>query len=99
MSVDSKFSHIAWAKSLGGVTYPLLADFEPKGAVGKAYGLYLAEAGIDDRATVIVDKDGIVRYVASVTPDGKRDISQLAAECEKVDAEYGGGLSDLPDLG
>jgi alkyl hydroperoxide reductase subunit AhpC len=84
---------------MGGVSYPLLADFHPKGDVAKAHGLYLEEAGISDRATVIVDKDGVVRYVASATPAGKREIADLAAECEKVDAEYGGGLGDLPNLG
>lgn len=99
MSVDSRYCHDNWAKSMGGVTYPLLADFNPKGEVAKAYGLYLENAGITDRATVIVDKDGIVRHVSSVGPAGKREIADLAGECEKIDAEYGGGLGDLPDLG
>ncbi len=98
VSVDSKYCHKAWADSLGGVSYPLLADFHPKGAVGKAYGVYLEDAGIDDRATVILDKDGIVRYAVSVTPSGERDIPGLAAECEKIDQEYGAGLGDLPPI-
>ena len=84
---------------MGGVTFPLLADFNPKGEVAKAYGLFLEAAGITDRATVIVDKDGIVRHVSSVGPAGKREIADLAALCEGVDAEHGGGLGDLPNLG
>jgi len=98
VSVDSRFCHDNWAKSMGGVTYPLLADFNPKGEVAKAHGLYLEAAGITDRATVIVDKDGIVRHVASVGPAGKREIADLAGECERIDAEHGGGLGDLPNL-
>ncbi len=84
VSVDSNYSHDNWAKSLGGVTFPLLADFHPKGAVAQKYGLYLAEKGITDRATVIIDKNGIVRYAVSVTPAGKRNPKDLLVECEKV---------------
>jgi hypothetical protein len=96
VSVDSVFCHANWARDLGGVSFPLLADFEPKGAVADKYGLYLSEPGIDDRATVIVDSAGIVRHASSVTPSGKRDIAELAALCEGVDREHGGGLSDFP---
>ena len=46
ISVDSIPSHVAWAKSLGGITYPLLSDFEPKGAVAKAYGAFRVADGI-----------------------------------------------------
>ena len=62
ISVDSVWTHGAFAKSLG-VTYPLLADFHPKGAVAKAYGLYVEEKGITKRATVVVDKSGKVSWV------------------------------------
>jgi len=67
---------------------PLLADFAPKGAVAEAFGLFLAEPGITDRATVIIDAAGTVRFVASVGPGGKRDIEALVAECEAVDADF-----------
>lgn len=97
VSVDSIFSHANWGRDLGGVSFPLLADFHPKGAMAKAYGLYLDNDGITDRATVIIDKDGIVRYAVSVTPGGKRDIAELAAQCEKVDREHGGGLAAIPE--
>ena len=41
ISVDSVPSHVAFAKSLGGIErYPLLADFHPKGDVSKKYGVY-----------------------------------------------------------
>jgi alkyl hydroperoxide reductase subunit AhpC len=69
---------------MGGVTYPLLADFHPKGEMAQKYGLYLSDKGITDRATVIVDKNGVVRYANSVTPAGKREPKQLLAEAQKV---------------
>ena len=96
ISVDSIFCHANWAQSLGGISFPLLADFHPKGQVAKSYGLYLDDAGITDRATVIVDVAGTVRHASSVSPSGRRDIGELAALCEKVDAEHGSGLADFP---
>ena len=101
VSIDSVHSHANWARDLGGVSFPLLADFEPKGAVAKSFGHYLAEAGITDRATVIIDKSGVVRYSESVTPGGKRDIAALAAKCEEIDEGQPKGsmaaAADLPD--
>ena len=84
ISVDSRFSHNSWAASLGGVSFPLLADFHPKGEVGRSFGLYLEAAGICDRATVIIDKEGIVQYAVSVGPPGLRDASAILGECRKI---------------
>ena len=61
-----------------------MADFHPKGAVAEKHGVYLADKGITDRATVIIDKQGVVRYAVSVTPDGERNPKDLLAECQKV---------------
>ncbi|MEO6259422.1 MAG: redoxin domain-containing protein [Thermoanaerobaculia bacterium] len=64
ISVDSNPSHVAFAKSLGGITrYPLLADFHPKGAVSKKYGVWKEDRGICERAIVVVDKKGVVQYI------------------------------------
>jgi hypothetical protein len=64
--------------------------------------VYLNDPGITDRATVIIDSEGVVRFVESVGPGGKRDIAALAAECERIDRECSGSTEDLPapgDLG
>ena len=90
VSVDSIHCHANWAQSLGGVSFPLLADFHPKGQVASSYGLYLENAGITDRATVIIDAGGTVRYAHSVGPSGKRDMNELLAEAKKVDAAWDG---------
>ena len=92
ISVDSKFCHAGWAQSLGGISFPLLADFQPKGATAQAYGLYLDEPGITDRATVIIDAGGVVRHASSVGPGGSRDIEELAALCEEVNNAHEGNL-------
>jgi glutaredoxin-related protein len=94
ISVDSQFCHANWAVSLGGISFPLLQDFHPKGAVAQAYGMYLADAGITDRSTVIMDADGIVRHASSVTPSGERDITELLELCRKVSREHKGKLGE-----
>ena len=64
VSVDSVPSHVAFAKALGGIEkYPLLADFHQKGEVSKKYGVWKDEKGICERAAVVVDKQGIIRYI------------------------------------
>ena len=62
LSVDSHWAHQAYKKAMN-LDYPLLADFEPKGAVASKFGLYLADKGITARATVVVDKQGKVAMV------------------------------------
>ena len=62
VSVDSVWSHKAFADHLK-VSYPLLADFNPRGAVAAQYGLYLEDKGFDARATIVVDKAGKVAFV------------------------------------
>jgi len=57
VSVDSVWSHKAFAEKMG-IHYPLLADFQPRGAVGEKFGVYLADKGITGRAIAIVDKQG-----------------------------------------
>ena len=88
VSVDSRHCHLNWGLSLGGVSFPLLADFHPKGAMAATYGLYLEQAGITDRATVLIDASGIVRYAHSVTPGGERDIPALVDEMIALVATY-----------
>lgn len=62
ISVDSTPCNVAWGKSLGGITYPLLSDFEPKGAVAKAFGAYRSADGIAERALFVIDKAGKIVY-------------------------------------
>jgi alkyl hydroperoxide reductase subunit AhpC len=84
ISIDSKFCHKAWADSFGGIDFPLLADFHPKGDMAKAYGLWLDGPGIGDRATVLVGKDGSVLWSESVGPPAARAPGDLLAKCEEL---------------
>ena len=62
LSVDSAAAHKAWAEMLGGIDYPMLADFYPHGEVSKRYGILRPE-GFSERATLVIDKKGIVRGI------------------------------------
>jgi glutaredoxin len=53
----------AWAESLDGISYPLLSDFWPHGAVARMYGVFREKEGRSERALFVIDKEGIVRYV------------------------------------
>jgi peroxiredoxin len=57
ISVDSKFVQKQFAETEG-YKFSVLADFWPHGAVAKDYGVFIEEAGISNRATFVINKDG-----------------------------------------
>ena len=68
ISVDSTFCHHAFRKHRN-LTMPLLADFNPKGEVSRAYGAWIEQVDHGNRSLVLVDEGGIVRWShASPTP-------------------------------
>jgi peroxiredoxin len=85
ISVDSVHSHRAFAAELGGLDYPLLADFHPHGAVTRAYGLWREDKGYSRRAVIVIDREGVVRYV-EVIPSGPPDVEQVLAVVQSVAA-------------
>jgi len=60
MSVDSVPANREFAKQLG-ITFPLLSDF--KRTVVKDYGVFNEEQGFGNRATFVIDKDGIIQHI------------------------------------
>ena len=62
ISVDHVWSHQAFAEKLGGLGYPLLADFHPHGEVTRRYGLWRPDKGIGWRALFVVDRAGVIRW-------------------------------------
>ena len=81
LSVDSVWAHKAFADKMG-ISYPLLADFHPKGAVADKFGMYLAEKGITGRGIAIIDKAGKIawfkNYDIPVVPD-MNEVAQALA--------------------
>lgn len=68
ISVDSKWSHFAFAQTRK-IHFPLLADFEPKGEVSKKYGAYNEVDGQSRRALFVIDEEGIIQW-CYLSPDG-----------------------------
>ena len=68
ISVDHGFAHKAFQEKLG-IDTRLLADFEPKGEVARAYGAYIEKAGHANRSLVLIDEEGMVEWAhESPTP-------------------------------
>jgi len=61
ISVDGVWCHEAFAKDRH-LHFPLLADFEPKGAVAQTYGVYRKADGVCERTLLVIDKNGIIRW-------------------------------------
>lgn len=68
ISVDGVWCHRAFAETRN-LHFPLLADFEPKGAVARAYGVYREHEGTTERALFVIDGDGVIRW-SYVSPVG-----------------------------
>ncbi len=83
ISVDSAWTHQAFAKSLG-ITYPLLSDFHPKGHVAMQYGLFETERGFTSRATVIIDKSGKVAWTQNHGLGNARDDNAILEAVKKL---------------
>ena len=61
ISVDGVWCHAAFSRDRK-LHFPLLADFEPKGAVSKLYGAFRDGEGVSDRALFVIDKKGTISW-------------------------------------
>ena len=61
ISVDGVWCHGAFAENRH-LHFPLLADFEPKGAVARQFGVYRDGDGVCERALFVIDKNGIITW-------------------------------------
>jgi len=84
MSIDTTFSKHAWAKSLDIEKTRLLSDFWPHGEVADAYGLFDDHAGRSNRAAVILDEKGVVRWIKVYPTPERPDIEEIMIEVEKI---------------
>lgn len=82
--VDSIYSHEAWA-AVRGIKFPLLADFNPKGAIARRYNVWRERDGFSERALYVVDGDGIIRY-SHISPELHKipDIYELFEVLKKI---------------
>ncbi|MCL4840944.1 MAG: redoxin domain-containing protein [Bryobacteraceae bacterium] len=80
VSVDSIFVHKMWnddelSKMVeGGVPFPMLSD--AGGKVGRVYGVYDDEAGVEARGRFIIDPDGVIQGYEVLTPPVGRNVAE-----------------------
>ena len=81
ISIDSTWSHKAWQEKMS-LKHRLLADMHR--AATKAYGLFLPAANISQRATVIIDKNGVVAYAKVEEISKERDYNAIEEQLKKL---------------
>ena len=81
---DSVYTLKAWADSLSGLQYPLCSDFWPHGKVSQAYGVFNEEVGRPERAIIVVDAEGVIRYIDVHTLREVPDPEEIAGQLDKL---------------
>ncbi|MCC6933770.1 MAG: peroxiredoxin [Deltaproteobacteria bacterium] len=77
-SIDTEFVHLAWRqnhKDLNALPFPMLADV--KRELSNALGILDPEAGVSQRATYIVDPEGIIRFVMVTDLSVGRNVKEV----------------------
>jgi peroxiredoxin len=86
ISVDSVWSHLAFARERG-LNFPLLSDFEPKGAVARAYGVYREAEGWSGRALFVIDGGGVIRWSRAYPTNLNPGVDGVLTALERVQVE------------
>lgn len=84
ISADPLPSLKAWAEQLGGLPFPLLSDYWPHGAAGKAYGVFNDERGMDKRSAFVLDAQGIIRYSKVYEPGTIPESKDLLEQLRRI---------------
>ncbi|EHB53696.1 alkyl hydroperoxide reductase/ Thiol specific antioxidant/ Mal allergen [Mycolicibacterium rhodesiae JS60] len=85
ISVGPPPTHKIWATQ-SGFLFPVLSDFWPHGAVAHAFGVFNADAGIANRGTFVIDREGIVRFAECKQPGEARDQAVWVQALAALDA-------------
>ena len=86
VSVDGHFVHKMWqdhelSKMVeGGVPFPMLSD--GSGNIGKVYGVYDPDGGVEMRGRFIIDPDGVIQAMEILTPPVGRNVSELIRQIQ-----------------
>ena len=83
LSCDPMYAQRAVADR-DGIFFPLLSDFWPHGATAQAYGVFDPISGAATRSSVVVDREGLVRWVGHSSRGAARDLDELAQRLRAV---------------
>lgn len=87
ISVDHVPCLKAWAESLEGISYPLMSDFWPHGAIARKYGVFIEDEGNSERAIFVLDKFGIIRYIDIHDIDHQPDNDEVRKVLRQIDPQ------------
>ena len=85
ISCDTVYTLKDWAEHLGGIRYPLCSDYWPHGAVASAYGVFNEELGRPERAIIVIDAAGTIRYIDVHQLREVPDEAEIAEQLEKLE--------------
>ena len=85
ISCDTVYTLKDWAEHLGGIRYPLCSDYWPHGAVASAYGVFNEELGRPERAVIVIDAAGTIRYIDVHQLREVPDEAEIAEQLEKLE--------------
>ncbi|MFQ6009459.1 MAG: peroxiredoxin [Candidatus Zixiibacteriota bacterium] len=85
ISVDSMACHAAWAKSLGGLSFPLMSDYYPHGEVARKYGVLNEKK---ERTVFLIDREGKIRWIERLQPFDLPDNEELFRQLARLNKEY-----------
>jgi peroxiredoxin len=84
ITVDNLPTLFAWTNQMGKLWFPVLSDFWPHGAVAGRYGV-LRTDGTTERALILIDKKGIIRYIDVHDINKRPLLEKLVLELEKLE--------------
>lgn len=84
MSVDTAPSKKAWVAALAMQNTAMLCDFWPHGKVAQDYGIFMDKHGFSNRANIIIDENGIVRWVKVYPTAMLPDIGEVLDALSKL---------------
>ena len=83
ISVDGVWCHQSFARALG-LRFCLLSDARPRGAAARVYGVYRSREGVCERALVVIDQNGIIRWRCVVPQEINPGIDGMLTALEKL---------------
>ena len=83
ITVDNIPTLFSWTNQMGNLWFPVLSDFWPHGKVAASYGV-LRSDGVAERALIVIDKKGIVRYIEVHDINKRPLLEDLVKELEKL---------------
>ncbi len=86
ITCDAVYSLKAWAEQLGITSYPFCSDFWPHGAISRAWGVFNEEIGRPERAIIVVDAAGVIRYIDVHQLREVPDEAEIAEELGKLES-------------